>query len=404
MKTNNLHWRERAGIYLHIPFCARKCIYCDFTSYAGCTEEQIREYFDALRNEGDWLASDYPADREWERQFRQEAAKVLPADSLFIGGGTPSIVDARYIAELMSLLPVTEDAERTIEANPGTLSREKLKIYRDCGLNRLSLGVQSFQDRELSFLGRIHSSADAVESFREARKAGFDNISLDLMFGFPGQTMDSWSRTLDAAVELEPDHISFYSLQIEEGTLLYRLFREDKVDQISDERNREMYHYAVRFLRENGYERYEISNAARPGRECRHNLKYWTMAPYFGLGIGAHSFIGGVRYAGPDTLKDYLHSDGILKQSGRYFNRRLRAATVNSVEDSMSDYLFTGLRLTRGIDLSEFEQMFAVPFRVRYGEVLDRHLQDGTMILENGGLRFTEKGIDVSNHILIDFI
>lgn len=364
----------------------------------------MRAYFDALRTECGLLFSLPAASDEREQRLLEYTAAVLPADSLFIGGGTPSVVDAEYIAELMPLLPMTEDAERTIEANPGTLSPDKLRKYRDCGINRLSLGVQSFHDEELAFLGRIHRREDAVSGFEAARAMGFDNISLDLMFGFPGQTLGSWRETLETAVSLEPEHLSFYSLQIEEDTPLYRMFREDAVEQIPDELNRKMYHEAVRFLQKNGYERYEISNAARPGRACRHNLKYWTMAPYFGLGIGAHSFVSDRRYAGPDTIEEYLQLVDKLEQSGHYFDFRERDMSVNSPEDSMSDYLFTGLRLTRGIALRDFEQRFGVGFREKYEEALDRHLQDGTMILEDGILRFTDNGIDLSNHVLIDFI
>lgn len=404
---------NRAGIYVHVPFCARKCAYCDFISFAECEETQIRQYFEALKKECRLLSEetedafrdeDSESVDKWEQHLHRAALEVLPADSLFIGGGTPSVVDVQYIAGLMPLLPLTEGAERTLEANPGTLNREKLRIYRECGINRLSLGVQSFHDQELAFLGRIHSGEDAVASFQAARDAGFDNISLDLMFGFPGQTLASWRKTLETAVALEPDHLSFYSLQIEESTPLYQWFREDRVEQLPDELNRDMYHFAVDFLEQNGYGRYEISNAARPGKQCRHNLKYWTMAPYFGLGIGAHSFVGETRYAGSDTLDEYFQFTEALDRSGHYFDGRLREILRNSPEDSMSDYLFTGLRLTGGIALPDFERRFGVTFREKYAEALDQHLGDGTLILKEGILKFTEKGIDLSNRVLIDFL
>lgn len=384
--------QERAGIYVHVPFCRRKCVYCDFASYAGCPAEETGKYFEALSREISLL------------KRSEEAAAYLPADSLFIGGGTPSSVDPHYIADIVEAMPLTEDAEVTMEANPGTVDADSLAFYREAGINRLSIGVQSFDDSELAFLGRIHSSGEAVRAFEDARSAGFDNISMDLMFGFPGQTMDSWKRTLDRALTLEPEHISFYSLQIEEGTPLYEMFRRDAVDQLPDELNRQMYHYAVKVLRENGLERYEISNAARVGRRCRHNLKYWTMQPYLGLGAAAHSFVGGVRYARPETVAEYEKFVGELERSGSYFSRDVNDFYVNTPDDSMSDCMFTGLRLPEGISVEKFEDTFHINFMENYGQAVKKHISDGTLTFDNGKISFTEKGIDISNSVLIDFI
>ena len=339
-----------------------------------------------------------------KEKFAEEPYGVLPADSLFIGGGTPSVVDFAFFQSLLALLPLADDAEVTMEVNPGTLNREKLNAYRRMGINRLSLGVQSFYDPELGFLGRIHNRDDAITGYKEARKAGFENINLDLIFGFPGQTMDSWKETLRTAVSLEPEHLSFYSLQIEEGTPLYDLFRDDKVEQVTDELNREMYHYAVRFLSENGYERYEISNAARPGRVCRHNMKYWTMEPYIGLGAASHSYIDGVRYSAPDTLEAYLSLIESLEEGRDYITGRDDSFFVNTLEDNLSDYMFTGLRLAGGVSIREIELCFGICFSEYYKKALEHHLNDGTMIIQDGFLRFTDKGIDLSNHILLDFI
>lgn len=409
--------QERAGFYIHVPFCVKKCIYCDFLSDPGCSEEQIRLYFQAVEKEiqillqgsqeaesGTMFISSDRRKSALENHLRGCAAKALPADSVFFGGGTPSLADPSSIQSVLSLLPLTADAEITMEANPGTLTPEKLRAFRSCGINRVSLGVQSFQDHELAFLGRIHDSREAVETIREVRRAGFDNLNIDLIFGFPGQTLTSWKQTLQTAIELQPEHLSFYSLQIEEGTPLYRLFREDQVEQIPDELNREMYHYAVEILKSSGYGHYEISNAALPGRECRHNLKYWTMTPYFGLGAGSHSFLGGVRYFSPDSREGYLHLVDGMDQQSSCFLPRGEDLIENTVEDSMSDYLFTGLRLIGGISVSRFEQYFGINFSERYREALDRHLKDGTMELREGFLRFTEKGLDLSNYILMDFI
>lgn len=401
--------KQTAGIYVHVPFCVRKCIYCDFTSYAGCSEEVIRRYFSALEKEAGFLRAmaeerEYGSSLGLEKRLARHASEMLPADSLFIGGGTPSVVDPHYIAGLLPVLPLAEGAEVTIEANPGTLTPDKMSVLRKAGINRLSLGVQSFDDRELSFLGRIHDAEEAASGFLAARAAGFDNISLDLMFGFPGQTADSWKSTLETAVRLEPEHISFYSLQIEENTPLYRMFRNDEVEQLPDEADREMYHFAVRFLEENGYHLYEISNAARAGRECRHNMKYWTMAPYLGIGAGAHSYLDGVRYASPESLDGYDRLVEKMLEEKSYFESRGEALCLNTPEDTMSDYMFTGLRLRKGIDCGEFTSLCHVDPEEKYRDAISRHIQDGTMILENGRLRFTEKGVDLSSHILMDFI
>ena len=410
--------RVPAGIYVHIPFCVRKCIYCDFNSYAGCSAETVNGYFSALEKEARLLKE--IAERRTggpglsvpvretcaslEKQLQEYAAEVLPADSLFIGGGTPSLADPHCIQRLLSILPLAAESEVTIEANPGTLTPEKLSVYRKAGVNRLSLGVQSFNDHELSFLGRIHNAEEALSSFQAARAAGFDNISLDLMFGFPGQTLLSWKETLRKAAELEPEHLSFYSLQIEEGTPLYRMFRNDEIEQLPDETDREMYHEAVRFLKDNDYRLYEISNAARRGRECRHNLKYWTMAPYFGIGAGAHSFLNGFRYASPEGIDAYSSLVEDLTAEGVYFEKRGDALCRNTPEDSMSDHMFTGLRLREGVDLGEFARRYQVDPEEKYRDAIQRHLMDGTMVMEQGRLKFTEKGIDLSSYILVDFI
>ena len=419
--------RRIPGIYVHIPFCVRKCLYCDFASYSGCSGETQERYFKALYKEAELLFPDGKMPG-WQGRIAdnadkdREPAPAPPADTLFVGGGTPTSVYPRYIADLVKRLPLAEEAEMTIESNPGTLTPEKIDVYRRAGFNRLSIGVQSFEDSELKLLGRIHDAAEAERTIRMAREHGFGNINIDLMFGFPGQTMDTWKRTLDKAMSLQPEHISFYSLQIEEGTPFYDMFRSGILEQLPDELNREMYHYAVSFLREHGFVHYEISNAALPGRECRHNLKYWTMRPYFGLGSGAHSFDGSTRHFNPDGIEEYCSSiEAAGADSPSSVRNYARGAGGGSVpsdnvseeaagfeledqDDLISDCMFTGLRLIKGVADEDFRRLFGIGLMDRFGEQIEKYTGQGLMTFEKGMLAFTERGLDISNSVLMDFI
>lgn len=426
---------EAEGVYIHVPFCLSKCVYCDFTSYAGCGEEEQRRYFEALQREAallsrlrGWTAGGgvdgsgqsaapapfYPesadaadcaslplrADRPLHGRTALPAA-ALP-DTIFIGGGTPSSVNAAYIAAVLAELPRAANAEITIECNPAAVLDERLAIYKAVGINRLSMGVQSFNDEELRFLGRAHTAAEAVRSFKKAREAGFDNINIDLIFGFPGQTFESWTKTLDTVLELSPEHISFYSLQIEEGTPLYEKFRRDEVEQIPDELNRKMYREAVSRLKEAGYEHYEISNAAKPGFRCRHNLKYWSMVPYTGIGAAAHSFDGQRRFYQPDDLAEYEASvDAKCSAMDIFVNMYIEES---SLHERMTDYIFTGLRLIEGLDLELFKQMFNADLLETQRENIQRFISDDLLQLDGSKLRFTEAGLDISNYIIGELI
>ena len=394
------------GIYIHIPFCLSKCIYCDFTSYAGCGADEQHRYFEALKREAELYAKLRAADPE-------KASAPLP-DTIFIGGGTPSTAEASYIAEVLERLPRAQNAEITIECNPAAVLDSRLKQYRAAGINRLSMGVQSFDDAELRFLGRAHTAAEAERSFMRAREAGFDNINIDLIFGFPGQTLEAWNKTLDRALALSPDHISFYSLQIEEGTPLYEKFRRDEVEQISDELNREMYRTAADRLTAAGFDHYEISNAARPGRRCRHNIKYWSMAPYTGLGAAAHSFDGARRFYNPESLA-YYESAVLQKCSAGDMTAGTYIEECD-INERMTDYIFTGLRLTEGLDLELFEQMFGEDLLKLQKKNISRFIDDGlleikektvkddTRAAKKKNLRFTRAGLDISNYIIGELI
>ncbi len=310
-------------------------------------------------------------------------------DTIFIGGGTPSLPDPALIGRILESLSenfsIDTDAEITMETNPGTLTEDRLRDYRSFGINRLSIGVQSLDNRILKTLGRIHTAEEFLENFALARQAGFDNINLDLMFAVPGHTMEIWENTLDQVLELSPEHLSFYSLQIEEGTPFYRMFCDGVIREIPDELDRQMYHRAIGKLSGAGYVHYEISNAAKPGYRCRHNLKYWSMDEYLGIGSSASSYIDGVRFTEPPNPEFH----------------------INTKEDDMSEFVFTGLRKTCGIELAEFEKRFSQDFWQVYGDrkaELADFFTEGKLIEEDGRLRLSEAGIDISNAIMAVFV
>ncbi len=378
MKTN------KVGIYIHIPFCVRKCYYCDFLSYDETDEIAQEIYTKALL-------------REMESQTG--VMKNLSVDSLFLGGGTPSLLNVGLMERIMGgahrFFLMEEDAEITMEANPGTLSPEKLKAYRSFGVNRLSLGVQSFDDAILAKLGRIHTGQEAIRSFEMARAAGFGNINMDLIFGIPGQTQDVWETTLKEVFRCGPEHLSMYGLSIEKGTQFWQWMEEKTMAACSDTLDRQMYHRGLDLAGERGYEQYEISNLAKPGKECAHNIKYWNFSDYLGLGLGAHSFIYGTR------IENTAHWDSYIQ--GKWVNQR----HVNSWEDSVSEFIFTGLRQVQGIRYADFLRLFEVEFQEYLGSRMEKlayYVQEGYVEENQEGLRFTRKGMDFSNPILADLM
>lgn len=375
------------ALYIHVPFCAKKCRYCGFTSYpfkAGDAEN----YMDALFREMSMYASALP-DEEKE------------VSSLYIGGGTPTCLPAAGLsgmldkaALLFNLLP---DCEITVEANPGTIDLNGLRELRDAGVNRLSLGVQSFQDRLLSMLGRIHSAREAVNAVRQARDAGFSNLNLDFIFGIPGQTLDDWQETLGKAVELSPEHISVYGLQMEEGTPLERAVTQGEIKACPEELELSMYMMAVEFLASNGFIHYEISNFARPGRQSVHNLGYWLNLPYLGLGPAAHSYLRGERFYNLPSLKSYLEKISEWKYP-------VEAGENITVEREMSETMFLGLRLIDGVDLDRFHRRFGRRAEEIYQEEIARLEKAGLVKVEGGCLRLTKKGLPVANVAFMEFV
>ena len=377
-------------LYLHIPFCERKCAYCDFLSAPADLPVRI-SYIKKLQEEIAYYGSEF---------------EEYQVSSIFLGGGTPTILEGYQLAAILETVKkyfrLVADAEITVECNPGTLTAGKAEKLVQAGFNRLSMGLQSADDRELQLLGRIHNFAQFLESYDLARKAGFENINVDLMSALPGQTLKSWQNTLQKVTALRPEHISAYSLIIEEGTPFYERFAED--ERIREEGGhprllpeeaieRQMYELTQCFLHTKGYERYEISNYAKPGSECRHNCGYWTRKDYLGLGLGASSLVGHQRFQNTSDLKEYLEQE----------YHHIHTETLDK-KSEMEEFMFLGLRLMTGISRQQFEKIFQVTLDSVYGEVL-RKLKSEQLIEEVAGyVRLTEYGIDVSNYVLSEFL
>jgi len=368
------------ALYIHIPFCRSKCIYCDFASWSG--REGCREdYLNALRQElFGW----------------KDALQGYEVSTLFIGGGTPSILPgeaiAGILADVKSVLPVRADAEITMEANPGATSPEQLRICRRAGVNRISFGAQSMNDALLKKLGRIHTVREVREAVTMARDAGFDNVSLDLMYALPGQTMELWLDTLEQAVALAPDHISAYSLIVEEGTPLYDQLRRGEIEVPDDDEAVEMQRAAIGLLERAGYYRYEISNYAREGRECRHNIVYWQRGEYLGLGCAAHSLMNGERFENPRELDAYL--------SGVRREERVKLTRV----DAMEETLMLSTRMIRGMDLNAYKEQFGVDFESAHQKAIVGMVCHGLIEIEDGFLRLTQSGLEVQNAVVVELL
>lgn len=363
------------SVYIHIPFCMRKCNYCDFLSFPCQPDSAIEEYVKALIEQ----INSYEATKE-------------PVKTIFIGGGTPSYISPQYIEAIVAALRnkfyIYKNAEFTIEANPGTLTRQKLILYRKCGINRLSIGLQATQQHLLDKLGRIHTNMEFLKSFMLARECGFENINVDLMFALPSQTLDEWQASVKSVCALAPEHISAYSLIIEEGTPFYDM-KLDLPDEILD---REMYHFAVDYLAENGYKRYETSNFAKPSMECKHNLVYWDRGNYIGFGLGAASLIDNIRYKCTTDMNEYL--------KGNYISERESL----SVSDQMSEFAFLGLRKADGISITDFKRQFKKDIFSVYDEAISKHIYDGLLIRNGDRIYLSDKGNDLANMVLVDFL
>ena len=378
--------KKELELYLHIPFCVSKCKYCDFLS-APSGEEQRQIYVERLCRRI----------RYWSDVIHNYGYEIV---SIFVGGGTPSILTEAQITQVFEAVhesfPIREDAEITLEMNPGTDVKDKLPVYRELGINRLSMGLQSADNEELKCLGRIHTYEDFRQVYQWVREAGFTNINVDLMSAIPGQTLESYEDTLRKVADLEPEHISAYSLIIEEGTPFYERYGEGRhAEELPDEDiERQMYVRTGEILEDYGYHRYEISNYAKDGYECRHNLGYWDRKEYLGLGAGASSLMDHIRWKEPDHIGP---STGLVLEEREDFTRLRR-------KDEMEEFMFLGLRKINGVSEYDFYKSFRVSMDEIYKESIENLITEGLLVREEDRIRLTDRGIDLSNYALSQFL
>ncbi|MCR5012883.1 MAG: radical SAM family heme chaperone HemW [Lachnospiraceae bacterium] len=433
------------SVYIHIPFCVRKCLYCDFLSFplGGqkdpdslccsdksrlCAESAYGGTIEDCSDSADKVVAAYIEALKSEIHERADSYDSRTIGSVFFGGGTPSVIDGEYIIEIVEELrkywSLAEDAEVTLEVNPGTADDDKFRLWREAGVNRLSIGLQSVHDEELRMLGRIHTYDDFIKCYEGALQNGFGNINVDLMSGLPGQKVSDWTDTLQTVLDLDapPKHISAYSLIIEEGTVFGYVYGEmagdgspdiaaagkakqaaylrekylklRELDLPSEEDDRSMYHLTAELLGKKGYKRYEISNYALEGYECRHNLVYWNRGDYLGLGLGASSCMGNVRWKNIADLKRYI-SD---VSHDKYEVEELSAG------DRIFECIMLGFRLTKGIDLYAFKTEFGEDFEVLFNDRIRRFTKEGLLSVKDGHAALTERGLDVADYVILEFL
>lgn len=387
--------KKEFGLYIHIPFCRQKCFYCDFPSFAG-REKKIDRYLQALEQEFALLRQ-----RVHSKDNARDTERKFAPRTIYIGGGTPTALNTHQLAKLLEIIPkyvaVAKAEEFTVEMNPGTVDREKLLLLQQAGVNRLSVGVQSFDDHCLQKIGRIHTAQEAVDTIELAHNLGFGNISLDLIYGLPQQDMEILTKSVTRALTLPVQHISIYGLQLEEGTAFHRMEALGKLKLPADELVEAMHDYIVEKLPEAGYQRYEISNYALPGYESKHNLAYWQDVDYLGLGSGAHSYWQGTRYENPRGIDDYISA----LEAGR-----LPAIVEEQVDRQahMEEYCFLGLRTAAGIDKNLFQQKFGVDLFSVYGRTIEKLVAQDLLQHTAKGIALTPLGMKYGNQVFAEFL
>lgn len=375
------------SVYLHIPFCTNKCYYCDFNSFVTSNPQIVWDYLDALR-------------MEMKRTFEQAPPDEI--DTIFVGGGTPSYLNIEQMKYFLESVEqhlgkhLSSQLEFTMEANPGTTDLEKLKLMRSFGVNRLSFGVQSFDDELLKQIGRIHDVPTVYQSVDNAVAAGFNNISVDLMFGLPNQTMEQFDTSIEKAMQLPLTHVSSYGLKVEENTLFHTLYQKGKLPLPEEETELQMYLLLIEKLAKHGFEQYEVSNFAKPGRESKHNCTYWLNNDYYGLGAGAHGYVRGMRHANAGPLAKYVE----LAQTQL---PRVEEFAVPQHE-AMEDQMILGLRLIQGVDLARFEQRFGRTVEQEFGVIVDEEIAKGMLAIQDGFLRLTKKALPLGNEVFARFL
>ena len=386
------------GLYVHIPFCVKKCKYCDFNSYKMDIDSKKR-YIEDLKIEMELYSNKLYKDNKYKNKECCSLNKNDKITSIFVGGGTPSILTSDEIREVFisikEMFDIDENAEITIECNPGTLTLEKLKTMKEIGINRLSIGLQAIQEKHLNFIGRIHTYEEFEKNYKDALSVGFKNI--DLMYSLPNQTLCDWKETLEKVVHLNPTHISAYSLILEEGTELYNMYESNKFELIDENVDIEMYEYTINYLKSKGYNQYEISNYSKEGYNCEHNILYWECEHYIGIGAGASGYINENRYNNVESLEDYHLS--LVKRE-----KPIQENEILSEKDMIEEKIFMGLRMNKGIKFEDFKKKFGIDFREKYNKQIEMLLARKLINQSFEGIQLTQKGREISNSVFIEFM
>ncbi len=381
--------KEELGIYIHIPFCMQKCLYCDFVSYIN-KSECVKEYINCMIKE-----------------IQLYDLKKYNITTIYIGGGTPSFIESDYIKEIINVIQNKlekndtrwEDIEITIEANPGTITLEKLNDYKTAGINRISLGLQATQDRLLKQIGRIHNYKDFLEAYELLKRVGFNNINVDLMIGLPNQSIKDLKESLEKIIKLDPNHISVYSLIIEDGTPISKLLDEEKIKLPDEEIERQMYWYVKNKLELNGYNHYEISNFSKKGKESKHNLNCWKQKQYIGVGAAAHSYFKDIRYSNTNNIEEYIKN---IKENNIEKNRKIEEK--QTIEDKKNEFMMLGFRMIEGVNIADFKAKFVDNPLYLYREKIKKLTDEGLIEVDLNNIKLTNKGLDLANVVFEEFI
>ncbi len=381
--------KEELGIYIHIPFCMQKCLYCDFVSYIN-KSECVKEYINCMIKE-----------------IQSYDFKKYNITTIYIGGGTPSFIESDYIKEIINVIQNKlekndtrwEDIEITIEVNPGTVTLEKLNDYKTVGINRISLGLQATQDRLLKQIGRIHNYKDFLEAYELLKRVGFNNINVDLMIGLPNQSIKDLKESLEKIIKLNPNHISVYSLIIEDGTPISKLLDEEKIKLPDEEIERQMYWYVKNKLELNGYNHYEISNFSKKGKESKHNLNCWKQKQYIGIGAAAHSYFKDIRYSNTNNIEEYIKN---IKENNIEKNKKIEEK--QTIEDKKNEFMMLGFRMIEGVDIADFKAKFVDNPLYVYREKIKKLTDEGLIEVDLNNIKLTNKGLDLANVVFEEFI
>ena len=388
--------QKEIGLYIHIPFCKHKCNYCDFCSYEN-KEELIPSYMECLKTEIQEVSAAN------EQDVKEKRDMPFLVTTIYIGGGTPSFVDSEYIVQIMELIKknynIDENAEITIEVNPGTVTLKKLQDYFNCGINRLSIGLQSTYDALLRQMGRIHTYQEFLDTYHLAREVGFKNINVDLMLGLPNQTIKEMQNSVEEIIGLEPEHISLYSLIVEEGTKLETQLNEKELVLPEELEEREMYWKTKQLLEENGYIHYEISNFSKPGYESKHNTNCWKQKEYIGFGVASHSYTNGVRYSNTEIIEDYIEN----YENGKPENNFIFHEKQNR-EAKQKEFMMLGLRKIEGVSVQEFKNLFIANPIYLFHKELEKLVTEELLEIDGDQIKLTNKGLDLANLVWEEFV